>query len=77
MLDGAHHSESPSSLGKGGPGPEARTRARGAPYEGKGPMRSRLLEGTGKIRHSKALCSIRFYKALQSIIRFCKVSLGF
>ena len=39
--DGAQHSESPSLLGKGGPG--ARTRARGALYEGKGPMRSSLL----------------------------------
>ena len=40
-LDGAQRSESPSLLGKGGPG--ARTRAWGALYEGKGPMRSRIL----------------------------------
>ena len=53
--DGAQHSESPSLLGKGGPGPGARTRARGALYEGKGPMRSRLLRRSpGKIRHWKA-----------------------
>ena len=63
VLDGAQHSESPSSLGKRGPGPGARTRARGALYEGKGPIRYRLLlMSTGKTRPWTALY-IRLHEA--------------